>query len=278
MSLLRHEPRTERDRTRHVSCILPQARAVPGLFGPESVPFGRIETRGYIIVSRSLPRLLAAAILLFGAEVTLGQTATLDEGAFVIDVNGRQIGTETFRIRRSGQGDAAVVIAQATLKLNSGDIESVTTLLQALGRDMTLTGYQVRVSTDEVTRLTQAGQRLEAVTTSSTGQREREYRGGPQAVVLEEHMAHHYFFLGHRAGPAPSSLSVIVPRSGEQARGTLVQGGVEQVQVAGTQVSAQRLTLDVGGTVHVIWVDQQNRVLRVEIAATNYIAVRRELP
>lgn len=226
----------------------------------------------------SLSVLLAAALLAVAHEAALAQTATLDEGAFVIEVSGRQIGTETFRIRRSGQGDAAVIIAQGTLDLNSGDIESITSLLQAQGRDMTLTGYQVRVSTDEVTRLTQAGQRLEAVTTSSAGQREREYRGGPRAVVLEEHLAHHYFFLGHRAGPASASVSIIVPRSGEQARGRLVQGGVEQVRVAGTQVAAQRLTLVVRGTAHEIWVDQQNRVLRVEITANAFTAVRRELP
>lgn len=233
-----------------------------------------------------LKRLLTIAVTtaatavspLLGARDIEGQNVTLDEGAFVIDVEGRQLATETFKIRRSGQGDAAVVIAQATLLFTRGDVESMTTLLQARGRNLELTGYQVRVSTGEVTSLRDNGQRLEAVTTSSTGQREREYRGGSQAVVLEELFAHHYYFLGQRAGQEPTSVSVIVPRAGSQARASLVQGSVETVQVAGTRVSAQHLTLDVRGLKHDIWVDQQNRVLRVEITAKAYVAVRRELP
>ena len=218
------------------------------------------------------------ALPLVGARSVEGQNVTLDEGAFVIDVGGRQVAIEEFRIRRSGQGEAAVVIAQATIEFTGGDVESMTTLLQARGRGLELTGYQVRVSTDEVTRLRDNGQRLEAVTTSSSGQREREYRGGAQAVALEELFAHHYYFLGRRAGPEPTSVSVIVPRAGSQARASLVQGNVETVQVAGTRVSAQRLTLDVQGLKHEIWVDEQNRVLRVEIAANAYVAVRREIP
>lgn len=221
---------------------------------------------------------VATALPLLGARSVEGQNVTLDEGAFVIDVEGRQVATETFKIRRSGQGEAAVVIAQATLLFSRGDVESMTTLLQARGRDLELTGYQVRVSTDEVTSLRDNGQRLEAVTTSSAGQREREYRGGSQAVVLEELFAHHYYFLGWRARQEPTSVSVIVPRAGTQAWASLVQGGVETVQVGGTRVPAQRLTLDVRGLKHDIWVDQQNRVLRVEITSKAYVAMRRELP
>ncbi|MFV2006017.1 MAG: hypothetical protein ACC667_01145 [Longimicrobiales bacterium] len=231
-----------------------------------------------MILKRFLTLAITIALALVGARSGEGQNVTLDEGAFVIDVNGRQVATETFRIRRSGQGSAAVVIAQATLSFTGGDIESITTLLQARGRDLELTGYQARVSTGEVTRLRDNGQRLEAVTTSGAGQREREYRGGPQVVVLEELLAHHYYFLGNRARPEQTTVSIIVPRAGSQARGSLVQGNVETVQVAGTRVSAQRLTLDVRGSKHDFWVDQQNRVLRVEIAADAYVAVRRELP
>ena len=33
------------------------------------------------------------------------QTATLDEGSFRLLVDGREVGTETFSIRKSGEGD-----------------------------------------------------------------------------------------------------------------------------------------------------------------------------
>ena len=238
----------------------------------------RTRRGGYRIVKRVVIIAIASMFSLAAVQSTQGQNVTLDEGAFVIDVEGRQIATETFRVRRSGQGEAAVVIAEASLAFTGGDIESLTTLLQARGRDLELKGYQVRLSSDEVTSLRDNGQRLEAVTTSPAGQREREYRGGADAVVLEDLVAHHYYFLGHRARPEARSISVIVPSAGSQARANLIQGNVETVQVAGTQVSAQRLTLDVRGKQHDIWVDQQNRVLRVEIAANSYVAVRRELP
>ncbi len=261
-------------------CLAPYVRQEPfrALAGPESHAPTRTRKWEYMILKRLLTIAVAIAVPLLGARSVEGQNVTLDEGAFVIDVGGRQVATETFKIRRSGQGEAAVVIAQATLSFTGGDVESMTTLLQARGRNLELTGYQVRVSTDEVTRLRDNGQRLEAVTTSSSGQREREYRGGSQAVVLEELVAHHYYFLGRRARQEATPVSVIVPRAGSQTRGSLVQGDVEIVQVAGTRVSAQRLTLDVRGLKHDIWVDQQNRVLRVEITANAYVAVRRELP
>ncbi|GMR12990.1 MAG: hypothetical protein BMS9Abin29_1185 [Gemmatimonadota bacterium] len=263
---------------RHVSCTLCRASAVPGFSGAWTRAPLRSRTREYMILRRLLTFVIAGALPMVGPRSVEGQNVTLDEGAFVINVEGRRVATETFRIRRSGQGEAAVVIAQATLAFTEGDIESITTLLQARGRNLELTGYQVRVSTGEVTSLRDNGQRLEAVTTSSTGQREREYRGGIQAVVLEELVAHHYYFLGRRARPEPTSVSVIVPRTGSQARASLIQGNVETVQVAGTRVSAQRLTLDVLGRRHDFWVDRQNRVLRVEITADAYVAVRRELP
>ena len=45
---------------------------------------------------------MATAFPLLGVRSVEGQNVTLDEGAFVIDVDGRQVATEEFRIRRSG--------------------------------------------------------------------------------------------------------------------------------------------------------------------------------
>jgi len=61
-------------------------------------------------------------VLLVGGLVSTpsylsGQAVVLDEGTFFVEVGGRRIGTETFRIRRMGFGDNTQVIAQGSLDL-----------------------------------------------------------------------------------------------------------------------------------------------------------------
>jgi hypothetical protein len=46
----------------------------------------------------------------------------------------------------------------------------------------------------------------------------------------------------------------------------------------GVTIQAQRLELRLDGAVHDIWLDGQNRVLRVEIRSQGYVAQRNEPP
>ena len=118
-------------------------------------------------------------------------------------------------------------------------------------------------------------------TTSQAGVEEREYREAlPQTptVVLDRFFSHHYFFIAPYQTPSGISLSVILPRPGGQSTATLRMTNVEPVAVGADTILAQRLELRLDGAVHDIWLDGQNRVLRVQIRSQGYLARRVEPP
>ena len=212
------------------------------------------------------------------------QAVEVDQGTFIVELGGRVVGTETFRIRRSGFGDNARTIAQGTLEIVlDGSSQTILSALGTLGVGMSLDAYQVNVSppSELSIRLERRGARMVSATSSEAGVEEREYREAlPQTptVVLDGFFAHHYFFLAPYQSPGEISLSAILPRRGRQSTGTLRMTTVEPVTVGGATISAQRLELRLDGAVHDIWLDGQNRVLRVQIPSQDYVAVRRDPP
>ncbi len=53
---------------------------------------------------------------------------------------------------------------------------------------------------------------------------------------------------------------------------------VEPVTIGEATIPAQRLELRLDGAVHDIWLDGQNRILRIQIPSQGYVAVRRDPP
>ena len=52
---------------------------------------------------------------------------------------------------------------------------------------------------------------------------------------------------------------------------------VDPITLGGNTIQAQHLQLIISnGDIHEIWLDNQNRVLRIEIPKINYIAVRKD--
>lgn len=217
-------------------------------------------------------------------EVVAAQVVEVDEGTFIVQLGGRTVGTETFRIRRSGFGDNTRTIAQGTLEIvQDGLRQVIQSGLSSLGVGMSLDRYQVEVSApSELTILLERrGDRMVSETSSEAGFEEREYRqvlAQTPTVVLDRFFAHHYFFIAPYQTPGQISLSAIFPRPGGQSTGTLRMTTVEPVEVGGATIQAQRLELRLDGAVHDIWVDGQNRVLRVQIRSQGYLAVRRDPP
>jgi hypothetical protein len=201
-----------------------------------------------------------------------------------VEIGGRTVGTESFRIRRSGFGENAQVIAQGTLEIAmEGGDQTVQSALGTVGIGMSLDAYQVKVTGPGELQvfLQRRGDRLVAETTSDAGVEERQYRR-PSArtptVLLDRFLAHHYFFLGPYQNLGETRISIIQPRPGGQAEGVLRMASVEPVSLGDRTIQAQRLQLVVAGGVHEIWLDSQNRVLRVEIPGEGYVAVRRDPP
>ena len=217
-------------------------------------------------------------------QAVSAQAVEVDQGTFIVELGGRVVGTETFRIRRSGFGDNARTIAQGTLEIVvDGSRQTIQSALGTLGVGMSLDAYEVNVSPpyELSIRLEHRGARMVSVTSSEAGVEEREYRQAlsqTPTVVLDRFFAHHYFFLAPYQSPGGISLSAILPRRGGQSTGTLRMTTVEPVTVGGATIPAQRLELRLDGAVHDIWLDGQNRVLRVQIPSQDYVAVRRDPP
>ncbi len=248
----------------------------------------------YVVVMRfstTLYSLLLALPYGFGVNgfgllptAVAAQAVEVDEGTFIVELGGRAVGTETFRIRRSGFGDNARTIAQGTLEIvQDGVRQTIQSALGTVGVGMSLDAYQVRVSapSELSIRLERRGNRMVSETSSEAGVEEREYRqvrAQTPTVVLDRFFAHHYFFIAPYQTQGEISLSAILPRPGGQSTGTLRTTTVEPLTVGAATIQAQRLELRLDGAVHDIWLDGQNRVLRVQIRSQGYLAVRRDPP
>ena len=243
----------------------------------------RISTPLYPLLL-ALPAGLGVGGFGFQPEAVAAQAVEVDRGTFVIELDGRVVGTEMFRIRRSGFGDNARTIAQGTLEIVEDGLEqTIQSALGTVGVGMSLDAYQVTVSapSDLSIRLERRGGRMVSETSSAAGVEEREYRQAlaqMPTVVLDRFFAHHYFFIAPYQTPREISLSAILPRPGGQSTGTLRMTTVEPVAVGADTIQAQRLELRLDGAVHDIWLDGQNRVLRVQIRSQGYLARRGDRP
>ena len=207
------------------------------------------------------------------------QTGVVDAGTFRVSVDGRPAGTEEFSIRQTGSGTAAELTAtgHVSVQLPSGTLD-LTPRLRATGLQADPVSYQVDVGGSSPQRIvgSVASGRFSAKIVTGAGEQLREYVVSNGALVLDDGIAHQYYFLAQRgAGRVP----VIIPRENRQAVATVTRRGEEQTEVAGQQVRAYHLVVQVaGGPERHVWVDALNRVLKVEIPERAYMAVRAEVP
>jgi hypothetical protein len=72
---------------------------------------------------------------------------------------------------------------------------------------------------------------------------------------------------------------VIIPRRNQQVVARVSSRGNESVTVGAASLPARHLVITVaGGGERHVWVDDQGRVLRVEIPARNFVATRIAAP
>jgi hypothetical protein len=228
------------------------------------------------------PRVPLALALALSALAQPGrgaaQSVVVDEGTFAVSLGGALAGTEQFTIRRAGVGDDAIVIANAVIRLDrgAGPME-LRPLLEVTPLDDVSVNYQLKVSGSETSELSVrvAGRRYVARIRTDAGEEEREFLARPGTRIVEEGVAHQYYFLrGVREG---SITPVIEPRTRRQVQLTAAASTEEEIQVGTSRVRARKLTLSAGEDVRLVWFDAQGRVLRVEIPALGYAAERQDL-
>lgn len=219
---------------------------------------------------------LAASAVLLPANAS-AQTSTLDEGAFRILIDGREVGRETFAIRQSGTGDAAVVLAQGRVTLDDRELDARLELSSGLRP----AAYQVQVEGAEDRRITGqiAGGRFSAKILSPGGEMMREYLTSDGAVLVDDGVAHHYYFIARAFGQGHASVPLIIPQQNRQVSASIRSAGSESIEAGGSSTSGQHLIIEPsGGDTRHVWVDDEGRVLRVEIPSRDYTAIRTNLP
>lgn len=215
------------------------------------------------------------------APALSAQAVTVDEGEFRIMVDGREVGTETFSIRRSGSGAEAQIIATAEIQMEvpEGRVD-LRPALQASGQAMAVSAYQIKVSgyQQEEIYVTLGDRRFRTQIRTERGEQEREYRAAEGTLLLDTGVAHQFYFVSLRFPSEGGRVPVIVPREGRQFTLTVSVVGQTTVEAAGSRVSARHLRLEGNGGIRELWVDAEGRVLRVEHPEAGYVAIRKELP
>lgn len=230
------------------------------------------------MIARTSVLVALATLFLGSAGDASAQTTVLDEGTFRLSVGGSPVGTETFSIRQSGSGANATAVAQGRIVLDSG--EQTRALLQVQGPGLRPSAYQIEVSAPERQSISgqATGNRFRATIVSTAGEQMREYLASEGAVVLDDGVAHQHYFL--IAGlDDQTRVPIIIPRQSRQISATVSAEGAEEIRIAGREVSARRFLIQPAGmAARTVWVDDQDRVLRVRIPDDDYVAERTALP
>jgi hypothetical protein len=224
------------------------------------------------------------AVVLAGAAVAaaMAPQTTLDEGTFRLLVGGREVGTETFLIQQTGSGVDAVIVARGRASLNTlQGAEQVTASAQVAGGTLRPAAYDMELRGADGQRIAGrvVGGRFSARIVSADGENTREYLVSEGAVLADDGVAHHHYFIARRVTGSSARIPLLVPREGRQVWAEVSAVDEQAVTAAGATVTARLLVIrPEGAPERRVWVDGSDRVLRLEIPERSYVAERVALP
>lgn len=221
----------------------------------------------------SLLRVLA--LITLPAALSAQASALIDDGTFTISRKGSPIGREAFRIARVPAAGGQVFRASGTTVMEDRRYTTV------LGTDSTglPVAYEARLTYEgKNLRIEGRGRpgRFSVLSTTTGGESAREYVLENGALLMEEEVFLHYFFVPLAA--ANSRVAVIVPRSAHQDSHSIAAKGTETVEIAGVKVPARRFSISSDGASRDVWVDALGRLLKVSIPEKDLVALRDDPP
>jgi hypothetical protein len=233
----------------------------------------------------TLPFALRSALLLAAMPLALvstsqAQTGNGDQGTFQVLVGGRPVGTEEFTIQETGAGENTEILAsgRVSLRLPTGSLE-LAPRLRTTGFQAQPVSYQVDIGGSSPQKIvgTLGNGRFSARIVTGSGEQLREYVAASGGVVLDEGVAHHYYFLARRV--RDGRVPILVPRENRQLMATVKSRGEERVQIGSKTVQLFHIVVQPdGGEERHVWVDALSRVIKVEIPARDYAAIRTVVP
>jgi hypothetical protein len=228
---------------------------------------------------RTTPLLFLGAVVLFATPLEAwGQSsAVVDEGTFMVTRKGAPIGRESFRIKREPAPGGQVYRAQGESSLGGDRISS------SLGTDSAGVPVSYESSLRQNGQLVQRIQgrgrpgRFSVLAQTKSGESAREYVLHDGALLIDEDVFHHSYFVPFAAQHA--DLTIIAPRSAQQARVRLEEQGPEDVEIAGRSIPGRRFAvIGANGVRREVWIDEKGRLLKVSIPEKGLVALRDDPP
>lgn len=223
---------------------------------------------------------LAALVAITHAAAGAAQTVTLDEGTYRVSIGGREVGTETFIIRQNGAGQNATIVASGKTVID-GDAGSRTleANLQIAGTTLRPAAYELRMQGGDIISGRVVGRRVTAKIVNQAAENVREYLVSEGAILVDETVAHHYYFLARRVPEGGNRVPIVTPRENRQAWAEVTVDPPAAITVAGETRTATRFHVVLPeGDERFFWADAQGRVLRLEVPARQLVAERTAPP
>ncbi len=235
---------------------------------PERQSVGRWRIRFALVLGFLLP---TAASPAFGQDPNL-----VDQGRFDVRIGDRVVGSETFAIRR--QGDGYMAVGRIQLEGSGAWLRSAEVMLRTDGSFAPLRyRYESRASDDpQSLNFARTGTRIRITTSNREGERVSELLANPSQVLLGAGIAQHYYFVIRRlAAGGAGGVTAVIPEEGREAPVAVVETSETTVRVGDRDVPASRWELSIDGTTHLVWVAREDgRVLRAEIPSRDWRSLR----
>lgn len=226
--------------------------------------------------ARCVALLALAALGLAPARAVAQDPNLVDQGRYDIRLGDRATGTETFAIRRQGEGYLAV--GRVQLEGSGAWLRSSEVFLRTDGSFAPLRyRFESLVTGDARTvDFARSGTRIRISTSSDEGERVNELLARPGQVLLQPGIAQHYYFVVRRLAAGARELTAVIPGEGREAPIRLMDASDTTLEIGGVSVAARRWELTVDGTTHLVWSDgADGRILRVEIPDRGWRSERR---
>ena len=224
--------------------------------------------------------LAVAAVACVVPPAAAQQSGQLDGGTFEHTVGGVYAGSETFAVRR--RGDGVMAVGRVT---REGGAEALRAVEVGLRVDPAVRPMRYELRTREGSPLhivvSRTGQRLTVTTSSGEGERFTEFLAHDDLLVLELEIAHHYGLLARRlvASPDPRALGleVLVPAESRKLPVAVDGQAVDTLSIGERRIATTRYDLRVGDEPTTLWVDgERGRLFRVAAPGRGWSAVRED--
>lgn len=224
----------------------------------------------------SLSSCLIAVVL--APVAAIGQSsAVVDEGTFTVTEKGAPVGRESYRIARTPGPGGQVYLVKGQSALGENRI-STTLGVDSLGLPVSYRSeHTVRGQLVQLLQGRGRPGRFSVLKETRSGESAREYLLNSGALLMDEDVFHHFYFVPF--GAKLAHLVVIAPRTAEQGRFRVEDRGPESIEIAGQSITSRRYSL-IGSSEagRDVWIDEKGRLLKVAIPEKGLIALRDDPP